>query len=97
MTITQNKAFSSPTEIAAEGERIYAEKYKQDYETKHPGKFVAIDVTSGEAYLAEFPEEAIQSAQAKSPTGLFHLIKIGAQGAFRVSYSATNARSNWLF
>jgi len=97
MTVTHNKSFSTPTEIAAEGERIYAERYKQDYEIKHPGKFVAVDVTTGEAYLAEFPEEAIQSAQAKAPKGLFHLIKIGAPGAFRVSYSATNARSNWLF
>ncbi len=92
------KNFTRPQEIVEAGEKIYAEKYKQDYERNHPGKFAAVDVLTGAAYVAEFPEDALQQAREKAPTGLFHLIKIGSPGAFRVSYnSPANANSNWLF
>lgn len=92
------KDFTNPTEIVAAGEKFYAEKYKVEYEHKHSGKFVAIDVVSGDAYIADYPEDALRAGRQKSPTGLFHLIKIGSPGAFRVSsFSPANARSNWLF
>lgn len=92
------KDFTNPTEIVAAGERIYAEKYKANYEQINAGKFVAIDVVSGAAFVADFPEDALRDGRQNSPTGLFHLIKIGSPGAFRVSsFVPSNARSNWLF
>lgn len=90
------RALTNPQEIASAGERIYKEKYRAAYEEEHAGQFAAIDVTTGHAYLAKFPEEAIETAKKSSPNGLFHLIKIGAPGAFRVS-RASNANSNWIF
>jgi hypothetical protein len=33
------KDFTNPTEIVEAGERIYADKYKAEYEQKYPGQF----------------------------------------------------------
>lgn len=91
------KDFSNPTEIVQAGERIYAEKYKEEYEKKHSGKFAAVDVVSGKAFVADFPEDALENGRKQSPTGLFHLIKIGSPGAFRVSYyTPQNASRAWV-
>jgi hypothetical protein len=69
---------SNPKVAAERGEKIYNEKYKTAFEAEHYGKFVAIDVMSDKAYVADSPEEA-------------------STGAFRVSYTTSNANLDWLF
>lgn len=86
----------SPHDIAKKGESIYREKFQQEYERKYPGKFVTIDIQSGEALVADTPEEAFQKAQDKNSTGLFHLIKVGSPGVYRVGYSSSEY-ADWLF
>ena len=90
------KSLTNPQEIADAGERIYKERYKADYEANYPGQFTAINLSTGKASVAPFPEQAIELAKKDSPEGLFHLIKIGAPGAFRIS-RASHAGSNWIF
>ncbi|MGH7771617.1 MAG: hypothetical protein ACREQA_05215 [Candidatus Binatia bacterium] len=87
---------SNPKALAEHGEKIYQEKYKSAYESEHPGKFVAIDVTTEKTYIADSPKEALELARQDSPRGYFHLIKVGATGAFRVSYT-NNATVDWIF
>jgi hypothetical protein len=89
--------FTTPARIVETGERMYAERYQARLEREHSREFVAIDVTNGEAYVARFPEQALQHARAQAPAGIFHLIRIGSPGAFRVSHvsSADEAR-DWL-
>lgn len=82
----------NPQEAADKGLAIYRERYQHDYEQRFLGKFVAIDISTGEAWIADTPEEALGIAQGKNPTGFFHLIKIGAAGVFRVSYTQHDAR-----
>jgi hypothetical protein len=79
----------SPDKIAEAGEAIYDQKYRADLEQSNFGHFVAIDVTTGEKYVAQFPEVALQAAQKAAPNGIFHLIRIGAKGAFKVSFGRT--------
>jgi len=81
----EREMMTTPREMAARGERIYAEKYKQDYEAKYRGQFAAIDVISEKAFVAEFADDVLQKARKAEPAGVFHLIKIGFSGAFRVS------------
>lgn len=87
---------SNPKAIAERGEAIYREKYKAAYEAEHLGKFVAIDVASGDAYVGDSAEEVLEEARAKAPKGFFHLIRVGSPGAFRVSYTS-NATLDWIF
>lgn len=87
-------SLTNPSKIAAAAEKIYNERYQAEYEKDHVGKFVAIDVQDGAAYLGEFPENALQRARKQAPNGVFHLIRIGSPGAFRVSYVGEHA-TNW--
>lgn len=82
----QLKDFTSPDKIASEGERLYAERHKARLEREVPGEYVVIDVLTGEAYTGVYPEDAFATAKAKAPTGLFHLIRVGSAGAYRVSH-----------
>lgn len=76
----------SPEKIAGVGERLYAEQHKADLEKTCLGHFVAIDVLTGKAYVAEFPEQALEEARTEAPNGVLHLIRIGAPATFKVSY-----------
>jgi len=87
---------SNPKAIAERGEQIYLQTYKNAFESEHPGKFVAIDVKTEKAYIADTPMDAFEAARKDAPNGLFHLIKVGARGAFRVSYT-NNATMDWIF
>jgi hypothetical protein len=69
-----------PREIAEKGDGIYKAKYKRIYEKRFFGQYVAIDLETGEAFVAPNAAAAIQSAQTTSKEGaLFHLIRIGSQ------------------
>lgn len=85
------KELNNPDKIAEAGERIYSTRHKEKLERESPGKFVAIDVATGNAYVGEFPEAAIQDAKAASPNAVLHLIRIGAEGAFKVSYAGSRS------
>lgn len=85
----------NPKNLAERGEEIYRRKFKADFERRHIGKFVAIDVTGERAYLGKTPEEAFAKAKRAVPDGVFHLIKVGEPGAYRVSYGA-DGDPDWL-
>jgi len=88
--------FSNPKVIAERGEKIYNEKYRAEFEKKHLGKSVVIDVTSESAYVADTAEGAFEQARKVAPGGFFHLIKVGEPGAFRVSHTSS-ASLDWFF
>lgn len=70
--------------IAKKAEEIYEAKYRKTYEKRHYGKYLAIDINEGKVYLADFPGEALNKADAANPKGVFHLMRIGFETAFHV-------------
>jgi hypothetical protein len=81
----------SVSAVAAAGERLYR-KLAPSYE-REQGKYLAIDVDTGKAYLAASPQEALRLAENADPTGSFHLVRIGFEGLYRVaSYGQRLAR-----
>ena len=78
---------SSIDRIIADATAIYERDYKEKYESKHQGKFVAIDIRGRRAYLGKFPEDALQEAREAAPFGVFHLIRVGFKGAFRIRHA----------
>jgi hypothetical protein len=73
-------------EIAERGEAIYSEKYRAEMEKSSNGKFVAINISNGEATLADTGEGAIRLALEKDPNGLFHLVRVGHKAAFEAGW-----------
>jgi len=86
----------SANAISERGEKIYAAKYKDEYELAHKGKFVAINILDGSSTLGETASEALLTAKANHPAGMFHLIRVGHRGAFEVGLAYRNATSNRL-
>ena len=84
-------ALKSPTEIVGAAEKIYNERYREEYEKSFHDHFVIIDIRTGLAYHEEWPERALAVAREKAPNGIFHMIRVGSPGAFRVSYTRENA------
>lgn len=62
--------------IAEKGSKIY-EKIKVDYDPKHKGKFLAIDIESKKAYLGNTSAEALELARTSHPNKIFYVVKIG--------------------
>lgn len=80
--------------IAEKGRRIYSETLSKEYEGQFDGQFLAIDVANGQAYLGEYPEDALELAKEHNPYGDFYLVKIGAEATFHVGYLDENAKTN---
>ena len=72
--------------IADQALQIYKEKFQEDYESQHNGKFVAIDIRGEKAYLGDFAEDALREGRKRSPYGIFHLIRVGSSSAFRLRH-----------
>jgi hypothetical protein len=68
--------YSSAQTVADRGERIYKEQFQDASKKNISGQYVVIDILTKRAYMAVFPEEAINKATAEAPDGLFHLVKI---------------------
>ncbi len=92
MPTNHNTPAPSTRDTALRGEKIYKEKYQHEFEKTHKGKFVAINVNTSDATLADTSEEAIRLALEKDPSGLFHLMRVGHQSAFDAGWYMTCAR-----
>lgn len=87
---------NSSQEIADQGSEIYDRRYRTEFEPKWTGRFAAIDIKSEQAFVADFPEEALAKARAAEPGHLFYLVRIGSRGAFRISRRVPNANTRQI-
>ena len=76
---------SALDKIAREANRIYEEKFREDCERDHRGKYAAIDIRTGSVYLDDSSDGALRKARRKAPHGVFHLIRVGFKAAFKVA------------
>ena len=67
-------------QIAENGAKIYDE-VKKKYEPKENGKFLAIEIDSGDAYLDATSSEAVEQARRAHPSKVFYVVKIGFSAA----------------
>jgi hypothetical protein len=91
MTINENNTSLSTREIAERGKAIYREKWEEKLIQTSIGKFVAINIRTGDADVADTSEEAILSAERRDPQGYFHLIRIGHKAAFAAGWYMSHA------
>jgi len=71
---------TNPKAIAEAGKIIYSTVQTQ-LETEHWGRFVAINIDTGQFFLGDTSDEALAAAHAAND-GLCHLIRIGFPAAF---------------
>jgi hypothetical protein len=68
--------------VSAQAWRRY-EEIKQPLEAEHFGKFLVIEVKSGDHFIDEDDLQAFKKARAAHPRGTFYLIRIGSKVAFK--------------
>lgn len=91
MTNNENSAILSTREIAELGKAIYKAKWEESLTKTSPGMFVAINIRTEEADVADTPEEAIRLAEKRDPDGYFHLIRVGYKAAFAAGWYMSHA------
>jgi hypothetical protein len=65
-------------EIVEKGNGIYKAKYKRDCERRYFGQYIAVDVETGDGFIAPSAAAAIRNGQSAGKQGaLFRLIRIG--------------------
>ena len=70
-----------PTAVAERGRKIY-DKFRRAIEAEHPGKFVAVDITSEKLFFGDSPEAAYREAREARMEGPFHFVRVGHRGVY---------------
>lgn len=88
-----NEDAFTPDQIAERGQKLYEEKLKAILEPAQKGKFVAIEVESGDYFLADTLLEALQKGKEKYPDRLLHTVRVGYEGVFKMGSYASKGFS----
>ncbi len=70
-------------EIARRGQAIYDERIRHKVEAEHRGKFLAVDIESGDYEIDAESLAAFNRAREKNADAVLYLVRIG----YRTAYS----------
>ncbi len=78
----------SAEEIARRGKDLYERAVKVHVERKHQGKFLAIDIESGDYEVDADNIETDKRLRQRRQNSLFYLMRVGHDSAYRIGASA---------
>jgi hypothetical protein len=70
--------------VADQAKRLYQEQFQQTLETSHWGAFVCIEPQSGEYFLGETFDDAVNQAIDAHPDRLTHTLRVGHDAALHL-------------
>ena len=70
--------------VIERAKRIYDERLRAALEADHPGRFVAVEPESGEHFLADTFDAAVEAARAAHPSRLPHVMRVGHPAALHI-------------
>ncbi len=73
-------------EIVPRGHEIYERDIRPRLGPEHEGKFVVIDIESGDYEVSDDDGEAFSRAEYKRPGAVFFVLRVGPEGASRPAY-----------
>ena len=74
----------TPKEVASRGEAIYRQQIRDKVERKHKGKFLVIDIETGEYEMNADDLVATKRLLAKRPNAAIYGLQIGSPTAYRI-------------
>ena len=74
----------TPEEVEARGEAIYAEQIRGQVEAGNKGKFLVIDIETGNYEIDADDLQATMRALAKRPAAVLYGLRIGYPTAYRL-------------
>ena len=76
-------------EFARRGQEYYDRRPRDKLEPEHTGKFLALDIETGEHAMDADEMTAIDRARARMPGKAFYILRIGHRAAHRLGARAT--------
>lgn len=74
----------APEEVVSRGEAIYEEQIRDHVEAENKGKFVVIDIETGDYEIDVDDLRATMRALAKRPAAILYGLRIGYPTAYRL-------------
>ena len=74
----------SPEEITAQGEAIYREQIRSVVETTERGKFVIIDIETGDYEIDTKDATATLKLLERRPDAVTYAVRVGYRAAYRI-------------
>ena len=71
-------------EVASRGEAIYRQQIRGKVEPKHKGKFLVIDIETGEYEMSPDDLIATKRLLTKHPSAVIYGLQIGSPTAYRI-------------
>ncbi len=71
-------------EMIRRGQTLYEERIRSQVETAHRGKFLVLDVDTGDYEIETSELDALRRAKAKRPDAPLYLLRIGAPTAYKL-------------
>jgi len=82
--------------IEKRGKEIYETQLKGKLELQENGKYVVIEVESGEFFINEFLDKALGEAKKKFPDKVFYSLRVGYPGVFSFSSMRGDNGNKWF-
>ena len=76
----------SADEVCDRGAKIYAEQIKSRVEPQENGKFIVIDIESGDYEIAEEMLDAEDRLKARRPAAVGYGGRVGCQSAYKMGW-----------
>ncbi len=71
-------------EIAQRGQAFYEQQIRAKVDASNKGKFLVLDIETGEYEIDEDELEALKQAKAKHPDAALYMLRIGYATAYRL-------------
>ena len=79
-------------EIARRGQALYEERLRAAVDARDRGKFLVLDVETGEYELDVDEVAALQRAKRKRPDAVLYILRIGYPAAYRIGRTVSASR-----
>lgn len=79
-------------EIARRGQALYEERVRAEVDARERGKFLVLDIETGEYEVDVDELAALQRVKSKNPDAVLYILRVGYPAAYRIGRSLTRPR-----
>jgi hypothetical protein len=80
-------------EIVRRGQALYDERLRPVVEARERGKFLVLDIETGEYEIDSDELSALRRAKEKNPDAALYILRVGYPAAYRIGRSFARSRS----
>ncbi len=78
-------------ETVARGEAIYERDIRSKVEPEHDGRYLVVDITTGDYSISDNELAAFEGAEQKNPNGWFYSKRVGRRAVHRIGGTRPSA------